>query len=160
MKFFERIGKAIDNAVSAIVNPVKKGVEAVKSFDFDRVNPVKIISNLFKPEVKPEAGTAKFPPVKPPPVTPPIEKPIIYEPVTKPKFHSKYTYLMSFVNLNIVTNVTELKHIHLVSNTPKTVKELKTMLREEVLENEENMDKYEEWIPLIDTIKLVKAWEG
>ena len=34
------------------------------------------------------------------------------------------------------------------------------MLREEVLESEENMDKYEEWIPLIDTIKLVKAWEG
>jgi len=83
---------------------------------------------------------------------------IVYEKVTKPAFQSKYTYLMVFANLNIRTEEVQWKYIHLTSNTPKTKKELKTMLREVVLENEENMDKYEEWIPIIDSITLVMAW--
>ena len=83
---------------------------------------------------------------------------IVYEKVTKPAFQSKYTYLMAFANLNIKTEEVQWKYIHLTSNTPKTKKELKTMLREVVLENEENMDKYEEWIPIIDSITLVMAW--
>lgn len=83
---------------------------------------------------------------------------IVYEKVTKPAFQSKYTYLMGFANLNIRTEEVQWKYIHLTSNTPKTKKELKTMLREVVLENEENMDKYEEWIPIIDSITLVMAW--
>lgn len=89
----------------------------------------------------------------------PMKGKIVYEQITKPAYKSRYTYLMAFAQLNLEDDSIEWKYVHLVSTEPMTKKNLKTMLRENVLEDEENMDTYADLIPILGSIILVKAWQ-